>query len=79
VGDLATALQTRHHSTVGLIDRMSERGLVRREPSAIDNRRVHVRITPEGEAVLRSLTSVHRLEHRQLAEVLRQLNEGDGG
>lgn len=75
IGELAEALQIRHHSTVELIDRMAERGLVRREPSTVDNRRVHVVITPEGDAVLRSLTSSHRQEHRQLAVVLRQLTD----
>lgn len=73
VGDLATALQIRHHSAVGLIDRMAQAGYVQRESSTVDSRRVHVTITPEGETVLRSLTAAHRQEHRQLAELLRRL------
>jgi hypothetical protein len=36
---------------------------------------VHVVITPAGDEILRSLTSAHREEHRQLADVLRRLTE----
>lgn len=80
VGELAEALQVKHHSAVGLVDRIVQRGFARREPSTIDNRRVHVAITPAGDDVLRSLTAAHREEHRQLADVLRQLTaEYDAG
>lgn len=75
IGELAEALQIKHHSVVGLVDRMVQGGYVAREGSAVDNRRVHVVITPAGEAVLRSLTSAHRREHRQLREVLPRLTE----
>jgi DNA-binding MarR family transcriptional regulator len=73
VGELAEALQVKHHSAVGLVDRIVQRGFARREPSTVDNRRVHVAITPAGDDVLRSLTAAHREEHRQLADVLRRL------
>jgi len=80
VGELAEALQVKHHSAVGLVDRIVQRGFARREPSTVDNRRVHVAITPAGDDVLRSLTAAHREEHRQLADVLRQLTaEYDAG
>jgi DNA-binding MarR family transcriptional regulator len=75
VGELAEVLQIKHHSAVGLVDRVEQRGLARREPSTVDNRRVHVVITAAGEDVLRSLTTAHREEHRQLAGVLRNLTE----
>lgn len=74
VGELATALQIRHHSVVELIDRSVEAGFVRREPSMVDQRRVHVVLTPRGEAMLRSLTAAHRQEHRRLAAILARLN-----
>jgi len=80
VGELAEALQVKHHSAVGLVDRIVQRGFARREPSTVDNRRVHVAITTAGDDVLRSLTAAHREEHRQLADVLRQLTaEYDAG
>lgn len=73
IGEVAGALQIKHHSAVGLIDRVTEAGYVRREGSTVDSRRVHILITPAGEAVLRSLTAAHRQEYRQLADALRHL------
>jgi DNA-binding MarR family transcriptional regulator len=73
IGEVADALQIKHHSAVGLIDRMTEAGYVQRAASTVDSRRVHVLITPAGEEVLHSLTAAHRLEYRQLADALRQL------
>jgi len=62
VGDLAERLQLRHHSTVGLIDRLAQCGLVRRGRAEGDRRQVHVRLTRKGEAVLRQLSLEHRAE-----------------
>jgi DNA-binding MarR family transcriptional regulator len=73
IGEIAGALQIKHHSVVGLVDRMSEGGYVRRVGSTVDSRRVHVVITPAGEEMLQTLTAAHRQEHRQLADVVRQL------
>lgn len=73
IGDLARALQVKHHSAVGLVDRMVQGGYVQRKGSTVDNRRVHVVITPAGEEVLRSLTAAHRQEYQHLHEVLKRL------
>jgi DNA-binding MarR family transcriptional regulator len=54
---------------------MDRGGYVRRMSSTVDNRRVHVVITPAGEEVLRSLASAHRQEYRELEHVLRQLTK----
>ena len=62
VGDLAERLQLRHHSVVGLIDRLAECGLVRRTRAEDDRRQVRVRLTRKGEAVLRRLSLEHRAE-----------------
>ena len=62
VGGLAERLQLRHHSTVELIDRMSECGLVGRKRAEGDRRQVRVRLTRKGEAVLRKLSLEHRSE-----------------
>lgn len=75
VGELATALQIKHHSAGELVNRIVQRGFARREGSVIDNRRVHVLLTPDGERALASLTTAHRDEHRQLEEVFRQLRD----
>ena len=55
-------MQLRHHSVVGLIDRLAEGGLVRRSRAAGDRRQVRVRLTAKGEAVLRKLSLEHRAE-----------------
>src|SRR5262249_16401756 len=66
VGTLAERLQTQHHSTVELVDRMESRGLVRRLRSTDDRRRVLVSLTTRGEAVLARLSTRHRAEGRSV-------------
>jgi len=73
IGELAEALQLRHHSVVELIDRAADHGLVERMPTHEDQRRVAVAITPAGDDVLRSLSVAHRAEIRQLESVVRQM------
>ena len=73
IGDLAEALQIKHHSAVELVNRVAQRGFAQREGSPVDNRRVHVRLTPAGEEALRALTAAHRQEYGSLETVLKQL------
>ncbi len=73
VGELAAHLLVRHHSAVGLVDRLQALGYVRRFPDADDRRRVVVALTPRGRARLASLASAHRRELRGLAGRLRSL------
>ncbi|WP_346767769.1 MarR family winged helix-turn-helix transcriptional regulator [Knoellia koreensis] len=47
-GDLSTATGLRPAATTTLIDRLADRGLVRRTPSPTDRRKVLVELTPEG-------------------------------
>jgi DNA-binding MarR family transcriptional regulator len=70
IGELAERLQLHHHSTVELIDRMVERGLLQRERDVDDQRRVLIRPTPHGEDVLRKLSVLHRTELRTTAPAL---------
>jgi DNA-binding MarR family transcriptional regulator len=62
IGELADHLFIRHHSAVGLTDRMTERGLVERLRGSDDRRRVRIRLTPQGEITLTRLSSTHRAE-----------------
>jgi DNA-binding MarR family transcriptional regulator len=62
IGALAEHLLIRHHSAVGLIDRLEERGLVARARGAGDRRQVRVHLTPEGEEKLNRLSTIHRAE-----------------
>ena len=67
IGEIAARLHLRHHSAVGLVDRLVRRKLVRRTPSATDRRRQEVRLTAGGERVLDRLSQAHVTELRQLA------------
>ena len=76
VGDLAERLQLRHHSTVELIDRLAERGLIERSRDEADQRRVLINLTPYGEEVLKKLSVLHRTELQSTGPALvRALNE----
>ena len=72
---LAERLQIRHHSAVGLVDRLEERGLVHRSRNEFDRRQVFVRLTPRGQDVLHDFAGCHRAELRSVGEELvRSLN-----
>ena len=75
IGEIAARLHLRHHSAVGLVDRLVRRKLVRRTPSATDRRRQEVRLTAGGERVLDRLSQAHVTELRQLSPELRHLLE----
>jgi DNA-binding MarR family transcriptional regulator len=72
VGDLAERLQLRHHSTVELIDRLAERGLIERTRDETDQRRVLINLTPYGEEVLQKLSVLHRTELQSTGPALVQ-------
>jgi DNA-binding MarR family transcriptional regulator len=62
VGELASRMQLRHHSTVGLLDRLAGRGLVKRIRGEKDLREVLIVLTRSGGDLLRGLTAAHRKE-----------------
>jgi len=64
IGRIAERLQIRHHSAVELIDRLVERGAVRRKHSHEDQREVLIELTPHGEALLHRLSVLHWKELR---------------
>ena len=73
VGELAERLHLKHHSAVGLVNRLVERQLVQREVSRVDRRRIEVRLTPRGDAILQRLSAVHLRELRHLRPELKRL------
>ena len=83
VGELAERLQIKHHSAVGLIDRLVLENLVERDASAEDRRQVHISLTVRGESMLEELSSMHREQLRQigpeLSALLQRLGQGDAG
>ena len=62
IRDLAERMQLRHHSVVGLINRLVERKLIERRRGEQDRRQVYIHLTPKGEALLRRLALYHRNE-----------------
>jgi DNA-binding MarR family transcriptional regulator len=62
VGELAPRLQIRHHSAVDLINRLAKSGRIVRETGAEDRREVLVRLTSDGERILRDLSVAHQTE-----------------
>jgi DNA-binding MarR family transcriptional regulator len=59
---LADRLLLKHHSAVGLVDRLQTLGFVKREASPHDARQVLVRLTSHGESTLHRLSLTHRRE-----------------
>jgi DNA-binding MarR family transcriptional regulator len=70
IGELAERLQLRHHSTVGLIDRLAAEKLVARVHSAQDRRRVFVQLSRRGENTLERLSTAHRDQLRKMGPEL---------
>jgi DNA-binding MarR family transcriptional regulator len=72
-GDLAERLGIRHHSAVGLIDRLASKSLVKRRIGPKDRRQVLLTLTPRAEKLLGQLSTAHRDEVRRLAPLLQTL------
>jgi len=73
IGELAERLQIRHHSAVGLVDRLAANGLLTREPASDDRRQVYITLTPNGEALLDRLAAAHKAELLRLEPELKDL------
>ena len=70
IGELAERLQAKHHGVVALVSRCESLGLVQRQASASDLRRVEIRLTPEGERCAARLARLHRDELASLQGLL---------
>jgi DNA-binding MarR family transcriptional regulator len=70
VGTLAERLQLVPHGVVSLISRCEGAGLVRRTADDGDARRVRVRLTARGKALVERLARLHRDELRHQAKAL---------
>ncbi len=73
IGDVAESLLVKHHTASELVDRTQALGLVQRVRDEGDHRRVLLRLSEAGLAVLRQLTDVHLEELRRLAPLLGEL------
>ncbi len=70
IGELAERLQIRHHSAVGLADRLEAEKLIKRVPGADDRRKVYISLTAHGQSVIEKLSALH---HEQLVQLTPQL------
>ncbi|MBU6499945.1 MAG: MarR family transcriptional regulator [Rhodospirillales bacterium] len=73
IGEIAAQLLIRHNTAVGLVDRLSEAGLVRRAADPADRRRMRVVLTARAETVLRALSAAHLRELRAIRPNLLRL------
>ncbi len=73
IGELAERLQIRHHSAVGLVNRLAAQDLARRRHGEEDHRQVFIELTPHGLETLVALSAVHRQELSQVGPHLMEL------
>lgn len=73
IGELAERLQIRHHSAVGLADRLVREKYARRLPGRADRRQVHLALTVRGEAVLEALSATHWEQLRRIGPQINRL------
>jgi DNA-binding MarR family transcriptional regulator len=73
IGELSERLQIRHHSTVGLVNRLEAEKLISRSPAEDDRRKVFISLTRRGLSVLGRLSQIHREELQRLSPQLRSL------
>jgi DNA-binding MarR family transcriptional regulator len=78
VGELASRLLLKHHTAVGLVNRLVQANLLRRKPDGEDRRRALLSLTPKANKALKALSAVHLAEIRrnapQLVHLLRKLS-----
>jgi DNA-binding MarR family transcriptional regulator len=73
INDLANRLLIKHNSAVGLVDRLVKEGLARREASGADRRKVELKLTARGRAILAKLAEMHRRELGRIGPELKRL------
>jgi len=73
INDLARQLLIKHNSAVGLVDRLEKEGLIRREASGADRRKVELLLSARGRTVLAKLAETHRRELERIGPALKRL------
>lgn len=71
--EIADRLLLRHHTVVELVDRLSDLGLVERNPDPTDGRKIQVSLTKSGNATIDKLSSIHVEELKSIRPTLRKL------
>lgn len=70
IGEIAEWLQIRHHSAVGLINRLEKQGFVIRRKGKNDKREVYIRLTAKGVRILEKLAWLNKNELKKLGPQL---------
>jgi DNA-binding MarR family transcriptional regulator len=73
IGELAERLQIKHHSAVGLVDRLESQKLIIRIGDEENHRQVFVRLTGDGFEMIHLLSRAHRKELSRISLELRNL------
>lgn len=73
IGEIAERLLLRHHTIVELVDRLSDLGLVVRNPDQNDRRKIQVSLTRAGNAAIDKLSFIHVEELKSIRPTLRKL------
>ncbi|HEX4086114.1 MAG TPA: MarR family transcriptional regulator [Chthoniobacteraceae bacterium] len=73
VGDLAGLLMIKHHSAVGLVNRMEADGLIVKNEGREDRRQVFLRISARGLRLLAKLSPAHKAELARIGPALRRI------
>jgi DNA-binding MarR family transcriptional regulator len=73
IGELAERLQIKHHSAVGLANRLVAENYVRRVTNQKDRRQVCLALTPRGESILERLSATHREQLHRLGPQINRL------
>jgi DNA-binding MarR family transcriptional regulator len=76
IGDLAERLRVKHHTAVGLIDRLAAAKLVERIADPADQRRVLLKLTDRAEHRLAELSAAHLSELSRIEPLLMQIFPG---
>lgn len=81
INGLAECLVIKHHSAVGLVDRLEKSGLIRRVENPENYREIILFETPKARKLLERLTPSHRRELQRLSvlmtKALRKLRQRD--
>jgi DNA-binding MarR family transcriptional regulator len=72
IAELAAELLIKHNSAVELVDRLVQEGLVARQASLADRRKVELSLTPRGREVLAKLAGVHSRELKRVGPILKR-------
>ena len=75
IGLLAEQLLVKHHSAVGLVNRLVQQELVRRVPHTSDRRKVALSITARGARTFAKLAGLQRAELRRVGPDLARIME----